>query len=143
MIQQAFRSSAFRCPVLLLALVLGMAATAPARAETINLKADLVAVAGTNSTATGALAADYDTSSKKLHWRGTYAGIGTYATGGAIYGPGNTVEAKLRAFDSPFEGSAVLSDKQEADLLAGRWVIIIRTAAFANGEIGGSIVRAN
>jgi hypothetical protein len=148
MTQPAFRSSAFRGPVLLLALVLGTlmlgaVAAAPALAETITLKADLAAVAGTNSTATGAVAADYDTASKKLRWRGTYAGIGTYATGGAIYGPGNTVEAKLRAFDSPFEGSAVLSDKQEADLVAGRWVIIIRTAGFANGEIGGSIVRAN
>jgi CHRD domain len=136
------RPTAVRNSVLLLALVLGTASAAPAVAETISLKADLQGVSGTNSTATGTLTADYDTSSKKLHWRGVYAGVGTYATGGAIYGPGNAVEAKLRAFDSPFEGTAVLSDKQEADLVGGRWLIFIRTAGFPNGELGGQITRA-
>ena len=135
--------TAFRTSVLLLALALGIATAAPALAETVSLKADLQGVSGTKSTATGTLTADYDTSSKKLHWRGVYAGVGTYATGGAIYGPGNTVEAKLKSFDSPFEGSAVLSDKQEADLVAGKWLIIVRTAGFPNGELGGQIVRAN
>ncbi len=67
--------------IVLAAAIFGVAA-APARAETLTFKADLLPVAGTNSTATGTLTADYDTDSKKLTWRCTYQGIGTYATCG-------------------------------------------------------------
>jgi hypothetical protein len=128
-------------PVLGLSALSATAALTPALAETLTLSAPLGAVAGTNSTATGTLDATYDTGTKKLAWKGAYAGIGTYATGGAIYGAGNAVEVRLKYFDSPFQGEAILTDKQEADLTAGKWLIIIRTAAFPNGEIGGRIAR--
>jgi hypothetical protein len=136
-------TNAIRTFVLGLSALIGTALLAPALAETLSFKADLVGVTGTNSTATGTLTAAYDTGSKKFSWRGSYAGVGTYATGAAIYGPGNVQEVKLRTVDSPFEGNAILTDKQGADLIAGHWLIIIRTAGFPNGELGGKITRAN
>lgn len=126
--------------LILAAAVLG-AAIAPAFAETLSFKADLLPVTGTNSTGKGSLTADYDTESKKLTWRGTYRGIGTYATGAELLGPGNVLSVRLRSFDSPFEGTAILSDRQANDLMAGRWIILIRTSAFPNGELGGQIVK--
>jgi hypothetical protein len=50
---------------------------------------------------------------------------------------------RVRNFDSPFEGTAIVSEKQEPDLLAGKWFIILRSAAAPNGELRGQIVRAN
>jgi CHRD domain len=130
-----------RAWALLLAVAALGAAASPVLAETLSFKADLRAVAGTNSTAAGAFTADYDTDSKKLIWRGSYRGIGTYATAATLFGPGNVPAVRLRSFDSPFRGTAILSQKQGADLMAGRWFILIRTSAFPNGELGGQIVK--
>jgi hypothetical protein len=124
------------------ALALGLAPSL-ASAETLTLKADLLPIAGTNSKANGTLAADYDTASKKLTWSGTYKGLGTYATGGGFHGaPGSgSGYVKLPAFDSPFEGTAILSDKQGDELIAGRWFIVLRTSAFPKGELRGQLTR--
>jgi hypothetical protein len=118
---------------------LAVALASPAHAETLSFKANLMAVAGTNSTASGSLVAEYDSGSKKLTWRGTYSGIGTYATAAAIYGPGNKVIIRLRKYDSPFEGTAILADPQAAELKAGKWFVLVRTSAFPNGELRGQI----
>lgn len=133
-----------RAPLLALAAAfLGAAIASPAAAETLSFKAVLQAVAGTNSTAAGVVTAEYDTSSKKLTWRGTYQGVGTYATASALYGPGNKVMVRLRKFDSPFEGTAILADQQADDLKAGRWFVLVRTSAFPNGELRGQLEPAS
>jgi CHRD domain len=123
--------------------VLLAAGASMAHAETLSLKADLVPVAGTNSKAAGTLTADYDTDTKKLTWRGSYRGLGTYATAGGLYGPDNNVIVRLRSVDSPFDGTAIVSEKQAPDLRAGRWFVLIRTAAFPNGELRGPLAPAN
>ena len=115
----------------------------PALAETLTFKANLVPVDGTNSKATGTFAADYDTASKKLTYQGSYGGLATYLTGANIHGPTNAVVVRVRNFDSPFEGTAIVSEKQEPDLLAGKWFILLRSAAAPNGELRGQIVPAN
>jgi hypothetical protein len=117
--------------------------TSPALAEMLSFKADIQAIAGTNSKASGTLTAEYDTSSKKLTWHGTYKGIGTYAISAVLHGPdpgrpGAVV--KLRNIDSPFEGTAIISDQPAADLEAGKWFILIRTAAAPQGELRGQLV---
>ncbi len=120
------------------------AASFPALAETISFKADLQPIAGTNNKAAGTLTADYNTASKKLTWRGSYRGISTYAISAVLHGPevgGAGAVVKLRNIDSPFEGTAIISDKQAADLVAGRWFILIRTAASPTGELRGQLVR--
>jgi hypothetical protein len=126
------------------ALVLAaILAASPALAETLTFTANMQPVDGTNSKASGTFDADYDTASKKLTWQGSYAGLATYVTAANIYGPTNAVVARVRNFDSPFEGTAIVSEKQEPDLLAGKWFIILRSAAAPNGELRGQIVRAN
>ena len=129
--------------LVLVAATLG-AGTSPALAEMLSFKADIQPIAGTNSKASGTLTAEYDTSSKKLTWHGTYKGIGTYAISAVLHGPdpgrpGAVV--KLRNIDSPFEGTAIISDQQAADLQAGKWFILIRTAAAPQGELRGQLVR--
>jgi hypothetical protein len=50
----------------------------PAQAEVVNLKASMNAnseVPPNASKGTGTLTATYDTSSKKLSWRGSYSGL--------------------------------------------------------------------
>ncbi|HEX9881926.1 MAG TPA: CHRD domain-containing protein [Hyphomicrobium sp.] len=123
----------------LLAAALLVAGTSWAQAETLSFKADLAPVAGTDSKAAGTLTADFDTSSKKLTWRGSYQGLGTYATSAGLYGPANDVVVRLRSVDSPFEGTAIVSERQAPDLSAGRWFVLIRTAGFPNGELRGPL----
>lgn len=115
-----------------------------ASAEVVRFKADMVPVAGTNSTASGSLTADYDTDSKKLTWSGSYKGVGTYATSASFHGaPDGPRRAFVRIlnFDSPFEGTAILSAPQGEGLLAGEWSLVIRTAGFPKGELRGQLVR--
>jgi CHRD domain len=129
--------------LVLAAATLGAAAS-PALAETLSFKADIQPIAGTNSKASGTLTAEYDTSSKKLTWHGSYKGIGTYAISAVLHGPdpgrpGAVV--KLRNIDSPFEGTAIISEQQAGDIEAGKWFILIRTAASPTGELRGQLVR--
>lgn len=124
-----------------------LAAAAPitALAESLSFKSELAPVDGTGSKAAGSLTADYDTVSKKFTWSGNYRGLGTYATAGGFHGPpgAHSGFVRLRNIDSPFEGTAILSDKQGQDLTAGLWSIVIRTAAFPNGELRGQVLRGN
>lgn len=121
------------------------AVSAPARAETLQFKADLKPVAGTGSTGSGIVTAEYDTDSKKLTWRGSYT-ISTYATSGSFHGPASGPRSgfvRMRNIDSPFEGTAILSPPQGEGLVAGEWTVVIRTARFPKGELIGQVVRGN
>lgn len=126
-----------------LALALGFLAGSPALAETRSFKADLQPVAGVKSKAQGTLTATYDTDTKKLTWQGSYRGLGTYATAASMVGPGpgnrDRIVVRVRDFDSPFSGLAIISEKQAADLMAGKWRIIIQSASNPRGEIGGTL----
>jgi CHRD domain-containing protein len=123
---------------LVLAASVAISATA-AHAETLSFTADLLAVAGTDSKATGKVSADYDTDSKKLTWRGEYDGVTSYATSAGIYNENNQIVAPFRSVDSPFEGTAIVAKQQAPDLRAGRWFVLIRSAKFPNGELRGSL----
>jgi hypothetical protein len=137
-------AAGFRSGALALAVgFLGACLASPASAETLSFKADLLAVAGTDSKASGTLTADYDTSSKKLTWKGSYGGLGSYATAANLHGATDRIVVRLRNIDSPFEGSAIVSERQATDLIAGRWYILVRTAAHPQGELRGQITRAN
>jgi hypothetical protein len=123
--------------------LLAAAATSPASAETLSFKAELAAIDGTDSNAAGTLTAAYDTSSKKLTWHGSYRGLETYATAANLHGTTDRVVVRLRNIDSPFAGTATVSERQAADLIAGRWYILVRTAAYPDGELRGQIARTN
>ncbi len=131
--------------------VLVLAATflacVPALAETKSFKAELKPVEGIKSTASGTVTATYDTDTKKLTWQGSYRGLGTYATAANVWGPGpgkrQRPVVRMRNIDSPFEGLAIVPEKQADDLLAGRWQVIIQTAGYPNGELAGALQPAN
>lgn len=130
--------------LLALAALAFAAAGSPALAETLSFKADIQPIAGTSSKASGELTAEYDTSSKKLTWHGSYKGISTYAISAVLHGPdpgrpGAVV--RMRNIDSPFEGTAIISDQQATDLVAGKWFVLIRTAAAPQGELRGQLLR--
>ena len=137
-------ADATRKGLLVLAAAILAAAATPALAETLSFKANILPIAGTDSKASGELTAEYDTASKKLTWHGTYKGIGTYAISAVLHGPdpgrpGAVV--RLRNIDSPFEGTAIISEQQAGDLEAGKWFVLIRTAAAPQGELRGQLLR--
>lgn len=131
-------------PAILAVMLMLVGMSLPAQAEVLQLKADLKPVAGTSSSGSGSVIATFDTDSKKLTWRGSYGGIGTYATSASFHGaPGGPRQAfvKIRTIDSPFEGTAILSAEQGEGLLAGEWTVVIRTAGFPKGELIGQLKR--
>ncbi len=119
-----------------------------ASAAMVNLKAEMKAanevppVAGNGS---GTLTATYDTTSKKLTWKGTYKGLSGPATAAHFHGPaengknaGVVIPIGNDIKDS-FDGSATLTDAQAADMLAGKWYVNIHTATNKAGEVRGQL----
>ena len=123
-------------------------AVAPAGAETRRFKAALTSGAETppnDSKGSGALAATYDTASKKLDWTIEYSGLTGPAAAAHFHGPApagkaGPVEVPLSgSLDSPIKGSATLTDDQAKDLMGGMMYINIHTAANKPGEIRGQM----
>jgi hypothetical protein len=120
----------------------------PATAEVVNLKASMNAgseVPPNSSNGTGTLAATYDTSSKKLSWKGSYSGLTGPATAAHFHtgepGKNGGVAVPITPNTSPLEGSATLTDAQAADLLAGKWYVNVHTEANKGGEIRGQVTK--
>ncbi len=122
----------------------------PAFADMMNFKAVLSAteeVPATTSKATGMIDATFDSATKKLSWKGTYADLTGKSTAAHFHGPAAKgvsagVELAAPAPASPFEGSATLTEAQANDLLAGNIYFNIHTAANPNGEIRGQLAKA-
>jgi len=137
-----------------LAILLAVAGSAllgvPAAAETMMFKAPLSAseeVPPNQSKGTGNIEATYDTSSKKLSWKGSYSGLTGPVTAAHFHGPAPKgqnagVVVPVDAGKSPFEGSATLTDAQAADLTKGDWYFNVHTADNKGGEIRGQMMKA-
>ena len=136
-------TTGIRLSTLLLTAALFAVSGSAAVAERLIFKADLKGVEGTESKAVGKFTAEYDTDTRKLTWRGSYGGLGTYATAAGIHGPSAGVVLRLRNINSPFDGTAILSDQQASDLIAGRWFVLVRTASHPDGELNGQIELEN
>jgi hypothetical protein len=127
-----------------LGLVALLATGSIAAAETVQLKADLK---GSNTAATGNASVSYDTASKQVTWRITYAGLSGTPTAAHFHGPAQPganagVAVPIpNVATSPIQGSATLTDAQAADLVAGRYYINIHTAANPPGEIRGQVTK--
>ena len=120
----------------------------PVQAEVVNLKAAMNAsseVPPTQSSGTGTLTATYDTTTKKLSWKGSYSGLTGPAAAAHFHagdpGQNGGVVVPINPATSPFEGSATLTDAQAADLLAGKWYVNVHTAANKGGEIRGQVTK--
>jgi hypothetical protein len=132
-----------------LVLSLSLAAPAIAVADTLNLKADLLAsteVPPKTSDGHGELTATYDPASKVLHYKVTYADLTGPASMAHFHGPAPAgknasvaVPVPMDKLASPIEGDATLSAAQESDLLAGNWYFNVHTAKNPGGEIRGQV----
>src|SRR3954465_15585168 len=123
----------------------------PAFAEIMSFKADLKGgseVPPTTSQGTGNVTATYDTTSKKLAWKGTVSDLSGNATAAHFHGPAEpgknagVLVPALGITTGPFEGSATLTDDQAKALMAEQTYFNIHTAANPNGEVRGQVTKA-
>jgi CHRD domain len=87
-----------------------------------------------------------DPDSHKVTWNVAYSGLTGQAMAAHIHGPaapganaGVVVNIAANGTASPIQGSAVLTDAQMADLMAGKDYVNIHTAQNKGGEIRGQI----
>ena len=141
-----------KMPTIVIAAAAGFVSLAlPAAADSMKFKAPLSAseeVPPNQSKATGNIEATYDTSSKKLSWKGSYSGLSGPATAAHFHGPAPKgqnagVVVPVDAAKSPFEGSATLTEAQAADLTKGDWYFNVHTAENKGGEIRGQMAKEN
>jgi len=116
----------------------------------MSFKADLNGaseVPPATSQGTGNLTATYDTTSKKLAWKGTVSGLSGNATAAHFHGPAEPGKNAGVLVPAPgvstgaFEGSATLTDDQAGALIAGQTYFNIHTAAHPSGEVRGQVVK--
>ena len=127
--------------------VAAIVAAAPAYADMEKFKADLTGpgeVPPTTSTGTGTIEASYDTATKILTWSGSYSGltgpeIAAHFHGPAALGVNAPVMVPVDAKESPFKGSATLTDAQAKAFDGGMVYFNIHTAANKAGEIRGQM----
>ncbi|MGO8832881.1 MAG: CHRD domain-containing protein [Roseiarcus sp.] len=138
--------------VLLLAAI-GVALSltvAPASADMLKYKADLNAASENPPTASkgvGGIEADYDSATKTLSWSGSYSDltgpeIAAHFHGPAAVGVNAPVMVPVDAKQSPFKGSAVLTDEQAKAFADGLVYFNIHTAQNKPGEIRGQLAPA-
>ena len=130
----------------LIALAIG-----PAWAENVAFKTDLKGseeVPPLTVSGNGKVEATYDTATKKLSWKGSYAGLTGPATAAHFHGPADKganagVMVPAPASSSPFEGSATLTDAQAEALMGGKMYFNLHTSANPGGELRGQMTKGN
>jgi len=132
----------------MLALGASVAFAGPAFAEKMKATLDGKSEVPPNaSTGTGTADIDYDAATKKLSWKLTYSGLSGPATAAHFHGPAEpdknagVAVAIPNAIEVPAEGSAILTDAQAADLMAGKYYVNVHTAANPGGEIRGQVTK--
>jgi hypothetical protein len=138
----------FRIGIGGLALAMALGSTASVRAETLTYKVALKSadeVPPNASSGSGTADVTYDTQTKQLKWKVSYAGLTGPATAAHFHGPaepGKNAGVMIPIQNigtSPAEGSATLTDAQAADLTGGRLYVNVHTAANPGGEIRGQV----
>jgi hypothetical protein len=98
------------------------------------------------SAARGRLTADYSPSRRLLSWRLTYGALSGPITWAEFRGPDieggdyAIVSINTQIEGNPHPGGATLTEEQAADLIAGRWSVVIKTEKYPTGEIKGAVV---
>jgi hypothetical protein len=100
-----------------------------------------------DSPGTASLTASYSPSRRILSWSLSYRDLSSPITWAEFHGPdiegadSAIVPINLPLEGNPHPGEATLTDQQAADLVAGRWYVLIKTAQHPEGEIKGPLVR--
>jgi hypothetical protein len=137
-------------PFVAFALAAFLTATSPAYAQTVKFQAKLDGaqeVPANDSKGKGTAELVYDPSSKNLTWTITFDGLTGPALAAHFHGPaepGKTAGVAVpigQKPTSPAKGSAMLTDAQAADLMAGRWYVNVHTEANKAGEIRGQVTK--
>jgi hypothetical protein len=124
----------------------------PSFAATIKLKAELKPtneVPPNDTKSTGSVDITFDEATKKLAWKGTYANLSGPPSAAHFHGPapaGKNAGILIPIFvtpgtQSPFEGSAILTDEQVGYLNTGMLYVNIHTNANKGGELRGPVTR--
>lgn len=139
-------------PILALAGVAALAAacmdTMPEPPRTAQMGVNLTGAQEVPPAATagwGHGAITYDRVSNQMTWTLTYTGLTGPLQGAHIHGPAATgtnagVMINIPVSHSPLQGSAMLTEAQEAELMAGRLYVNLHTPTFPNGEIRGQLI---
>jgi len=99
------------------------------------------------STARGNLTADYSPSRRLLSWRLSYGDLSGPITWAEFRGPdiegadSAIVSINAQIEGNPHPGGATLTDQQAADMIAGRWSVVIKTEKYPAGELKGPLLR--
>jgi hypothetical protein len=93
---------------------------------------------------TGQADVKLDTATKTITWNLTYSGLSGPAVAAHIHGPAAPgsnagVVVPFNVAGNPITGSAVLTDAQISDLMAGNDYVNIHTAKSKGGEIRGQL----
>ena len=131
---------------LCLASAIIAASVSGALAASLTLRAELNGrnvVPPNNASATGYLTATFDAQTRRLSWSGSHSGLSSKIRGTHFHGPANPNETSgivqsIRRFSG---GSAKLTEKEAADLIAGTWYVDVHTRAYRGGEIRGQLMR--
>jgi hypothetical protein len=123
-----------------LSMVAMLAAGAARANEIIHYEADLTGPNGAKGTVT----AELEPSEMTFAYRATYSGLSGPATMAHFHGPadpGKDAPPVVAVPDPrlPIGGSVRLTDKEMADLEAGKWYFNVHTAANPGGEIRGQL----
>jgi CHRD domain len=131
-----------------------LASTAPSHAATVTFKADLKGsseVPPNQTTGTGSATATFDPATKELTYSGSFSGLTGPAVAAHFHGPAEAgknagvqiwISEKGKPLESPFKGSAKLTDAQAADLMAGQWYVNVHTKANPGGELRGQLEKS-
>ncbi len=119
-------------------------APAPSMVPVTNRLAASQEVPPNASVGTGSVVTTLDKSTRTLKWSVTYSGLSGPVTAGHFHGPAAAganagVVLPFSSNTSPIQGSAVLTEAQMADFVAGKWYANLHTAANPGGEIRGQV----
>jgi hypothetical protein len=92
----------------------------------------------------GAAGLTYDSATNMLTWNISFSNLSGAPTAAHFHGPAMPgvdagIQVTITDLTSPSEGSATITDAQEADLLAGLYYINYHTTACSGGEVRGQV----
>ncbi|MFV0680200.1 MAG: CHRD domain-containing protein [Ottowia sp.] len=121
----------------------------PQQNEMVAFKAALSglnAVPMAETRAQGELVAVFNRRTGLLRWRLTFSQLSGPVKRGNFHSPAMSDEVAApvlsmgRNFVSPYEGRAMLTKRQQANLLAGQWYVNLTTERFPTGELRGQMI---